>query len=234
MFAKKTVMESNHPPHHLWTRIPPWIFIGAVMVLLPLFGYMTYETIERQKKNSVQLLMEKGAALIRAFEAGTRTGVMGTQWNGFQLQRLLTETAQQPDIDYLLVTDIRGRIIAHNNPAQLGKTHGQRWDISQIIQSQSVLGREETLPNGQKVFEVTSRFMPSGPPIGMGHRELLERFQALLDGLKIAPSEAWIIFIGLNMQSVEKARKEDMVHAIIMGAILLLIGFSGIVFLFLA
>ena len=87
-----------------WTGVPPWVLIGAVAVLLPIVVFITVENINRQKEKSIHLLLEKGAALIRSFEAGTRTGMMGMQWGGFQLQQLLSETAQQPDIIHLLVT----------------------------------------------------------------------------------------------------------------------------------
>jgi hypothetical protein len=81
-----------------WAGVPPWVLIGAVAVLLPIVVFITVENINRQKEKSIHLLLEKGAALIRSFEAGTRTGMMGRQWGGFQLQQLLAETAQQPDI----------------------------------------------------------------------------------------------------------------------------------------
>ena len=88
--------------------------------MLPLFAFMTMASINRQQEKSTQLLLEKGAALIRSFEAGTRTGMMGMHRGGFQLQQLLTETAQQPDIVHLLVADVDGEIIAHNNLKLIG------------------------------------------------------------------------------------------------------------------
>ena len=84
-----------------WTGVPPWVLIGSVAVLLPIVIFVTIENINRHKEKSIHLLLEKGAALIRSFEAGTRTGMMGRQWGGFQLQQLLSETAQQPDIVHL-------------------------------------------------------------------------------------------------------------------------------------
>lgn len=230
-----SLMENSPQHHRVWTRIPPWIFVGAVVVLLPLFGFMTYETIHRQKENSVRLLMEKGAALIRSFEAGTRTGIMGTHWDSFQLQRLLTETALQPDIVYLLVTNSRGHIIAHNDPAQIGKRYARQPDLSELTRSDSVLGRMVIFPGDRKVFEVASRFMPSGPPLEMSHgrQQFMARFQALLESLNIPPSDMGIIFIGLDMSAVDKATRADMRHTIVMGGILLLMAFGGIVFLFL-
>jgi two-component system, NtrC family, sensor histidine kinase HydH len=226
-------IKPQHPP--LRTGIPPWIFIGAAAVLLPLFGFMTYETIHRQKENSVRLLMEKGAALIRSFEAGTRTGVMGTHWDSFQLQQLLTETALQPDIVYLLVTNSRGHIIAHNDPAQIGKRYDRELDLSELTRTETVIGREVVFPNNRKIFEIASRFLPSGAPVGMspGQQQFMARFQALLESLNLPPSDMWIIFIGLDMSAVEKATRADMQHSIVMGVILLLIGFSGVVVLFL-
>ena len=101
-----------------WIGVPPWVLIGAVAVLLPIFTFMTIESINRQKEKSIQLLLEKGAALIRSFEAGTRFGMMGMHRGGFQLQQLLTETAQQPDIVYLFVAAgvviIIGTVIMYN------------------------------------------------------------------------------------------------------------------------
>ncbi len=96
--------SGNLLTNRFWTGIPPWVLIGAVLVLLPIFSFMTIENINRQKENSERLLKEKAAALIRSFEAGTRTGMAG-RWEGFQLQKLLMETAQQPDIVHLIVTD---------------------------------------------------------------------------------------------------------------------------------
>src|SRR5512138_1385481 len=81
-----------------WTVIPPWLIIGAVVVLVPVFLLMTLENINRQKVQTTRLLLEKGEALIRSFEAGARTGI-GMRWGGFQFQKLIMETAQQPDID---------------------------------------------------------------------------------------------------------------------------------------
>ena len=122
-------MLKNITDTRFWTWVPPWVLIGAVAVLLPIFSFMTLENINRQKTNTTRLLLEKGAALIRSFEAGTRTGMMGMAWGEPQLQKLLTETAQQPDIQYLLVADANGIIRAHNDPFYIGRTHGRGLDL---------------------------------------------------------------------------------------------------------
>ena len=62
-----------------WIGIPPWIVLGAVIILVPIFVFLTLENIHKQKENTTLLLLEKGAALIRSFEAGARTGMMGLE-----------------------------------------------------------------------------------------------------------------------------------------------------------
>ena len=221
-----------------WTGVPPWVLIGAVAVLLPMVAFVTIENINRQKEKSIHLLLEKGAALIRSFEAGTRTGMMGRQWGGFQLQQLLAETAQQPDIVYLMVTDQTGKAIAHNSPEKIGRIHGAGLDLKKISGAKNLQWRQITRTDGQKVFEVYRKFIPSGPPMGRGmmrrHMQMMGRQSpSAWQEIENNPDSARIIFVGLDMRSIEEARRADVRHAVIMGSILLLVGFAGFTLLFL-
>ena len=222
----------------LWTGIPPWVLIGAVAVLLPIVVFITVENINRQKEKSINLLLEKAAALIRSFEAGTRTGMMGRQWGGFQLQQLLAETAQQPDIVHLLVADETGKTLAHSNPDQIGSIHGAKLDLKKISGSKALQWRQINQPDGKNVFEVYRKFIPTGPPRGMGmmkrHTKMMgRRSQPRWQENETVSDSPQIIFVGLDMNSIEEAHKADVRHAVIMGAILLLVGFAGFTLLFL-
>ena len=102
-----------------WLSVPPWIILGAVAVLLPIIVVTTVQDIRSMRQRMTSLFLERGAYLIGTFEAGTRTGFMGMLGmpaSGFELQRLLTETAQQPGVAYLIVTDVKGNILHHNDP----------------------------------------------------------------------------------------------------------------------
>jgi two-component system sensor histidine kinase HydH len=220
-----------------WAGVPPWVLIGAVVVLLPVVVFITVENINRQKEKSIRLMLEIGAVLIRSFEAGTRTGMMGRQWGELQLQQLLSETAQQPDIVYLMVTDDTGKILADNVPEQIGAVHGTKLNLKEISQSDALQWRKISRPDGKNVFEVYRRFTPAGPPGGMG---MMQRHMRMMgrqaqppwqtnENLSDSPR---IIFVGLDMSSIEEAQRADVRHAIIMGAILLLVGFAGFTLLF--
>jgi len=229
-------MTEPYQKGRFWAGMPPWILLGAMTLLVPLFAFMTVENINRQKQNSTRMLLEKGAALIRSFEAGTRTGVMGTHWDSFQLQRLLIETAQQPDIAYLHVTDLSGRVVAHSNPALIGGVHVTDLDLKAIINDPDVTGRIVKPPQGKAIYEVMRRFSPAGPPrrLGPRHDAFFQRFRQLMKRLDIPTVDDWVIFVGLDMSTVESARKADTRQTIVMGAVLALIGFAGVVLLFLA
>jgi two-component system sensor histidine kinase HydH len=222
---------------NLWTGVPPWVLIGAVAVLLPIVVFITIENINRQKEKSIHLLLEKGAALIRSFEAGTRTGMMGRQWGEFQLQQLLSETAQQPDIVHLLVADETGKTLAHSNPEQIGASHAAELDLKKIARIKTLQWRQITQADGKNVFEVYRKFIPSGPPRGMGMMQrhmgrMGRRSQSRWQGNETVSDSPQIIFVGLDMSPIEEAHRADVRHAIIMGAILLLVGFAGFTLLF--
>ncbi len=222
-----------------WIGVPPWVLIGAVAVLLPIFTFMTIENINRQQEKSIQLLLEKGAALIRSFEAGTRTGMMGMHRGSFQLQRLLTETAQQPDIVYLFVADINGNIRAHNNLEKVGKQVENQSDLAEISTADRIFWRQVTRPDGVRVFEVFRKFSPTRRSMGMRHRSMMKgrQFKQQQDNRQISPTPKddsnSIIFVGLDMTPILEAQKSDVRHGIIMGVILLLVGFAGFTLLFL-
>ena len=216
--------------------IPPWLIVGAVIVLVPIFVFWTLQNISKQKEATTLLLLEKGAALIRSFEAGARTGMMGMGESGFQLQKLLMETAQQPDIAYLIVTDLRGIVVAHNDPTRIGSTYGRDLDLVHISQSETLEWRIVDEPKGADTFEVFRRFSPRHVYF-RGHlgRMMSRPWRGpMINSGEPQTGPERVIFVGLDMGPIEAARKADARHTALMAFILLLIGSAAIVSLFLA
>ncbi|MFZ0241280.1 MAG: ATP-binding protein [Desulfobacterales bacterium] len=217
----------------LWTGVPGWIYIGIAVIVMPIFTILTIENIHRQQENTVRLLVEEGAALIRSFEAGARTGMMGRMMGGFKLQHLLTETARQPDIIYLMVTDGNGTIIAHSDLDQIGKVVEPKPDFDKIEQIPDVQWRRVRIEDGRQVFEVYRRFNPTEPS---WHRPEMHMGQHR----RLPPPEEGetlprqFIFVGLDNASILSAQRADTWHTIVMAAILLLVCLSGILLLFMA
>ncbi len=212
--------------------IPPLLLIGTIIVLFPIFTYMTVDRISRQRDQSARLLLEKSAALIRAFEAGTYTGMMNMEWNRKAMENLLTETGALPDIAYIFIVDRTGSILVHSRKEEKGRQYGQNLDLGKVLDSGRLHWRIKPDKSGRDVFEAYKEFTPvrprkRSPPAGMpGHQRMRGRHQA--DTYRDT-----VIFVGLDMRSIEEAYKNDIQHSIIMGVILALIGFSGFILVFL-
>jgi two-component system sensor histidine kinase HydH len=211
--------------------IPAWLFIGAVIVLFPIFAFITMQNIHRTSFHNTRLLLEKGAALIRSFEAGTRTGISGSFMGSFHLQRLLSETAMQPDIAYIVVTDAEGTVVAHNHTDHVGQVYETGLDLKEVSASKELQWRVVTSSDEIKVFEVYRRFAPVA---GMHRGDMMRRWFNPGCVIENPRQEDLIIFVGLDMSALEEARIADVKHSVVMGIVLLLIGFAGVVLLFMA
>jgi len=214
--------------------VPPWVILGAVAILVPIFVFWTLQNISKEREYVVRLLTEKGSALIRSVEAGARTGMMGMRGGSFRVQRLISETAQTPDIVYIIVTDASGSILAHSDEGEVGKAHGTELDLQRISRSDKVQWRLIPGPEGTSTFEVFRRFSPTRGTFRTMHGGRMQGPwpKELRDG--IPPEQPEVVFVGLDMGPIEAARKQDTTNTILVASILLLIGFAGVFSLFLA
>src|SRR5271157_4269202 len=225
----------NERGRKFWAGVSPWFIIGAVVIILPVFVVLTLESINKEKEYTTQLLVEKGAALIRSFEAGARTGI-GMRWSSFQLQKLLIETAQQPDIDHLIVTDAAGAIVADSDPSMIGETYGTDLDLTGLASLKQVEWRQVPNPEGADTFEVYRQFAPTEKPFQGFHGGPKSDKQPVPRAMdkSAGTSSGFIIFVGMDMGPVIAAREQDTRHTVLIAAILILIGCSGVISLFLA
>ncbi len=225
----------NEKGRKFWAGVSPWFIIGAVVIIVPVFVVLTLQHINREKEYTTNLLVEKGAALIRSFEAGARTGI-GLRWSSFQLQKLLIETAQQPDIDHLIVTDAGGTIVADSDPSMIGEKYGTDLDLTRVAASRKLEWRQVPNPEGADTFEVYRQFSPTEKPFLGFQRGTKSSVQPLPQGTdgSEGASSGYIIFVGMDMGPVNAAREQDTRQTILIAAVLFLIGCAGVISLFLA
>jgi len=65
--------------------ISSWIIIGMSCIMIVAVSVLAVVNYNREKQGMQKMLIEKGAALIKSFEAGTRTGMMGRFGGGARL-----------------------------------------------------------------------------------------------------------------------------------------------------
>ncbi|MBU0465633.1 MAG: hypothetical protein KKE12_18905 [Proteobacteria bacterium] len=75
----------------------PWMTIGVSLILMGVVIFLGIMNYNREKSFMIKLLSEKGTALIRSFEVGERTGMMGMMLSTkVHLQTHIEETALLP------------------------------------------------------------------------------------------------------------------------------------------
>lgn len=236
--------------NRLYGNMSPWVVIGTSAILLVVVIVLAAMNYNRENEYMSRMLSEKGAALIRSFEAGTRTGMMGSFGEAANLQTLLRETADQPDILYIAIVDESGRIVAHSDQEQVGRLFETREALGALKAGEATRWRVVSPSGGPKSFEVYKLFLPlrgrgggqgqgamgghmghmmqggrgmmsgRGRMMGFGHQQLLD------------PDKRLVIFIGMDVEPFEAAIAEDLRHGFLMSGILLLLGLTGVVSLF--
>ena len=97
-----------------FSNVSAWLVIGMSVILAIVVIGLAVMNYNRERQYMAEILSEKGASLIRAFEAGARTGMMGAFGTLPRLDTLIKETADQPDILYIAIVDSNGEILAHH------------------------------------------------------------------------------------------------------------------------
>lgn len=217
----------------------PWIILGSTVILLIAVIVFAVQNSHREKKYMSQLLSTKGAALIRAVEAGARAGMMGMMWGGQQIQRLLEETGRLPDVLYMAVVDENGMVVAHSDPSKINAPFRQDRKLIHLGPDLKENWELVDLGAGRRSFEVHRHFRPlftdSGDEYnhmqGMMHRHGM-RPVAADDWFAPQNRQQLLIVVGLDVDPFEAAAREDIRTTVVMSAIVMLVGFGGFVSLF--
>ncbi len=228
--------------------ISPFLILGMVLILVPIFIFITMDNINTLNQRVIEHFTGRGEALLRSLEAGTRTGLMVTRWEAEKIQRLLTETALQSDIEYIMITDAKGKILAHSDPGKVGQTCRQMPPLPDQKALSQVHYREVQDEADKRIFEVYKRFTPARPHKPREHlKKMIERLPELEPKnlpnnwfcmhfyVGTGPKHPVIdqfIFAGFSMERVDTARKAHVGRSVLTGVILFLIGCAGMVSLF--
>jgi len=236
----KSLVKPFHP------LVSPLVVMGVLVVLLPLFAYMTLDRMEKQKEHIRDRMQVRGASLIRTFEAGTRTGMLTMRWGVQRIQSMLVETAVQPDISYIMITDNAGKILAHSDNNKVGTTYGDMPETGPVqVEVFPVFSRIRQ-DDREKVFEVYKRFVPlrSGGarrhmhgrmPLASPHDHAMRRGW----GMQPPPGEPdfsgmaeLYIFAGLSMEKMAELEGKMARAAIGRGILFFFLGCAGVIALF--
>jgi len=206
--------------------------VGILLIVVVILAYQNYS---REKKYTSQILSEKGAAIIKAVEAGARTGMTGMMWGGRHVQTLLEETARLPDVFYISLVNRNGQVLASSNRGLIGTQLSGVLPEKGLDQPEAINWRYKRIDDQRNAFEVYRFFRPiSHRDIWMGDR--MRQTMMGSDSDWCLPSASGdsdqIILVGLDSQPFEEGRREDIRNTVIIAGVLILLGLAGFVSMF--
>lgn len=213
--------------------ISPWMIIGAAAILLLVVTALAAGSYNREKRYMSEILLEKGSALIKSFEAGTRTGMRAMGWGGSQVQFLIEEMARQPDVLYIFITDTRGQILAHSDPEKIDTRMENFPGVTEPSDQKAAYWRLEKTNSEIQAFEVYRQFTPFAPRRrpGTHHGNMTPppRRPNLWCSPDNYPENPQMIFIGFDQSHFAEARRADFINTAIISSVLVLLGFAGFI-----
>lgn len=233
--------------------ISPWLLAAAIGLLSLIIVIFAANNIKRERGMLSEGLFRKGEAIVRFVEAGLRAsmitnmmgGMMGFNVTGFegiaQMQQLIEQASESPDIHYIAVIDVSGRVLVHSDSEKVGNEISR--DIVVLDKADKGTFHIVRQPETGQVFEVLSSFRPFRDQGGIERwREQFRQQHPAKSGTAPqgdTPTDSWhrlmlgsethpqIILVGLDMTELDNTIRRYRYQMIFMSLTLLLIGLGG-------
>jgi two-component system sensor histidine kinase HydH len=206
----------------------PWITICISFVLMVIIIFQTIMMYNREKEHVGNHLKEKGAVFIKSFETDVKAGMLSNQ---AALQRLVEKTASHPDITYLFLVDVSGKILAHNDRKMIGTQISDTALNNPVTEPDGPQWRIVDKQNDTRYFEVYKTLFSTSLQVAEKQRPP-DKIQALPMPSALDAENRPVMFIGMDVRPFEQAVTEDLQHNIVMITIVFLVGLAGIISLF--
>ena len=242
---------------HLLARVSPWVLAAACGLLSLIIGVFAVNNYRRDKALMTDILLEKGATLIRFVASSSRnsifTGLRGGQdikslWPG-NVQRVLEHASGHPGVKYLALVDSDGVIIANSVPEDRNRmVSEQTRSFISALDDDSLQSRTFSFriskDEKQSVFQIAAL----SPPFGKRFLDQLGTFIHPMNNRgKMMPGwsfhngknpkwkqaieelnkKRFVILVELDMEQFNQRLQRQKLEIIILSIVLLLVGFGG-------
>lgn len=194
--------------------LPAISILAIVFTLIVMQVISTYRNIDRERRRLEEFLQRRGDSLLHVIDAIIHTGSIKSE----NLSRLFEHVVAQQDIAYIGLVDGENRIIT--SAGEMGNIVIDGGGYLNLYEGKRSKTRIQRLAGGQKVFELIRFFTIAG--------------EKSVNFFKSSDHKTrYTLILGIWMKEYEKARQEDLRHALVMGGILLILGSAAIYFIFL-
>jgi len=212
--------------------LPALTIVAAVLALLIVIAVSTYKNMSRERERLEDSLLRQSRVILRAVEAGVRADLPSAHPDVSRIQRLVSEVARDPGIVSILLFDSGGTAVVSSLPGGEKKKIQEAPHLKLLLKEKGIITRYQEVPGGERIFEVILPFRPLFyiDPLA------LVRDAERRSGSGEEPLQQWakdkMIAISLRLGTFQKARQEDIYHALLMGAILLVMGGGALYLIF--
>ena len=196
--------------------------IAAVLTLLTLLTVYTSQNLTRTRRRLEESLRQEGLTLIRAIDAGNRTG-RRMHWTVNGLQALVEEIGGLPKVVYVSVIAADGTILAHSDSRNIG----ERVSMDALELPAGMTMRTDIMHDSQgdalAILVKMTPFRPgqNGQPQGRG------RGMHMMEHADDFPETAFAR-LGMSMAEVEQIRRSDLNEAALMFLLLFVVGSAAL------
>ncbi len=235
--------------------VSPWLLAAAIGLLSLIIVIFAANNIKRERGMLSEGLFRKGEAIIRFVEAGMRASMMTSMMGGMiglnvpdvegvaQTQRLIEQASETPDIHYIAVIDVSGKVLVHSDPEKIGSSISRNINILDKADTGGTFHIAKHPGLRHKVFEVLGPFRPFRGRGGITRwrEQFLQQYPPKVEASPQGDvlSGSWhqsslgsekhpqFILVGLDMTELENTIKRYRFQMIFMSLTLLLVGLGG-------
>ena len=212
--------------------LPALIIVATVLTLLIVIAVSTYRNLNRERERTEENLLRGGLVVIRVIEAGLRAEASTVPPDLSRLQRLLAELSHEPSISRILLFDVTGKTVTSSAYEAEQKAPKDISALQVLFRDKGVITRYQESASGERTFEILKPLRPFSykDPLA-AVREGEAKIEA-----REEPLQRWakdkILSVNLRLGAFERARMEDLHHALLMGGILVVLGTGALYFIF--
>lgn len=211
---------------HKRLYLPAITITAIVLLLLVMIAVSTFRTLNHQKETALAFVHSQGVTLLHALESAALTGMQTHMWHEDTVARLIHAFGKNRNIANIYIYDQSGTVSHDSNVPMKGARAAWRPEIEHDDQ---VVARLTESRDGAQVYELAKRFAP------LAHAPQRPASQSGGGDDEVALPDhhaGHTVVVSMSMEEFETAHHMDVQHAIIMGAILLVLGTAVLFFTF--
>jgi len=237
--------------------VSPWVLAAACALLALIIGVFAVNNYRREKSLMTDVLLERGTTLIRFVTSGARASFLNgvreglaPVWNSPEhVQTFLQHAAEHPGVNFLVLVDRSGKILASSSPEQVD-THVDEETLG-FIGSFDLMGHDQGRfryriggSDSSTSFQVAAFFVPiakrnleqqGGRRQGLNRagdnrgRMIGHQYCPLewSDELERVSRQGYVVLVELDLAQLNKAVRQQLLQIVILSVVLLLVGIGG-------